>query len=58
MEEERGIGINVDPPVIVFLDTGGFRVAVMGCYDGYSSTFCNGVGAHQSNCNKEISRCH
>ena len=58
MEAEGGIGIHVDPPVAVVLDTVGFRVAVMGWYDGYGSTFCNGVGAHQSNCNKEIRRCH
>ena len=58
VEAEGGIGIHVDPPVTVFLDTVGFRVAVMGWYDGYGSTFCNGIGAHQSNCNKEIRRCH
>ena len=58
MEAEGGIGIHVDPPVTVVLDTVGFRVAVMGCYDGCRSTFCNDVGAHQSNCNKEICRCH
>ena len=58
VEAEGGIRIHVDPPVTIVLDTVGFRVAVMGWYDGYGSTFCNGVGAHQSNCNKEISRCH
>ena len=52
MEAEGGTGIYVDPPVTVVLDTFGFRVAVMGWYDGYGSTFCNGIGAHQSNCNK------
>ena len=44
MEAEGGIGINVDPPVTVVLDTGDFRVAVMGCYAGYVSNFCNGNG--------------
>ena len=58
VESEGGIGINVDPPVTVVLDTFEFIVAVMGWYDGYGSTFCNGIGAHQSNCNKEIRRCH
>ena len=52
VEAERGIGVHVDPPVTVVLDTGDFRVAVMGWYDGCCSTFCNGIGAHQSNCNK------
>ena len=58
LEAEGGIGIHVDPPVTVFLDTVGFRVAVMVWYYGCSSTFCNDVGAHQRNCNKEICRCH
>ena len=58
MEAEGGIGIHVDPPVTLVLDTGDFRVAVMGWYDGYGSTFCNGIGANQRNCNKEICRCH
>ena len=58
VEAEGGIGIHGDPHVTVVLDTVGFRVAVMGWYDGYGITFCNGVGAHQSNCNKEIRRCH
>ena len=58
VEAEGRIGIHVDPPVTVVLDTVGFRVVVMGWYDGYGSPFCNGVGAHQSNCNKEIRRCH
>ena len=52
VEAEGGIEIHVDPTVTVVLDTAGLRVAVMGWYDGYSSTFCNVVGAHQSNCNK------
>ena len=39
VEAEGGIGIHVDPPVTVHLDTFGFRVAVMGWYDGYGSTF-------------------
>ena len=52
VEAEGGIGIHGDPPVTVVLDTDDFRVAVMGCYDGYGSTFCNGVCAHQSNWNK------
>ena len=52
VEAKGGIGIHVDPPVTVCLDTFGFRAAVMGWYDCYSSTFCNGIGAHQSNCNK------
>ena len=58
MEAEGGIGIHVDPTVTVVLDTGDFRVAVMGCYDGYVSKFCNGIGANQRNCNKEIRRFH
>ena len=58
VEAEGGIRNHVDSPVTVVLDTVGFRVAVMGWYDGYGSTFCNGIGAHQSNCNKEIRRCH
>ena len=58
VEAEGGIGIHVDPPITVVLDTGGFIVAVMVEYDGYGSTFCNGIGAHQSNCNKEIFRYH
>ena len=58
VEVEGGIGIHVDPPVTAFFYTVGFRVAVMGWYDGYGSTFCNGIGAHQSNCNKEIRRFH
>ena len=58
VEVEGGTGINGDPPVAVVLDTVRFRVAVMGWYDGYGSTFCNGIGARQSNCNKEIRRCH
>ena len=33
MEAEGGIGIHVDPPVTVVLDTVGFIVAVMGWYD-------------------------
>ena len=49
MEAEGGTGIYVDPPVTVVLDTFGFRVAVMGWYDGYGSKFCNGIGAHQRN---------
>ena len=52
VEAEGGIGVHIDPPVNVVLDTFGFRVSVMGWYDGYGSTFCNGIGAHQSNCNK------
>ena len=56
VEAEGGIGIHVDPRATVALDTFGFRVAVMGWYDGYGSTFCNGIGAHQSNCSKEICR--
>ena len=47
MEAEGVIGIHVDPPVTVVLDTVGFRVAVMGWYDGYVRMFCNGIGAHQ-----------
>ena len=58
VEAEGGISIHVDPPVTVFLDTVRFRVSVVGWYDGYGSTFCNGIGAQQSNCNKEIRRCH
>ena len=58
VKAEGGIGICVDPPINVVLDTVGFRVAVMGWYDGDGSTFYNGIGAHQSNCNKEIRRCH
>ena len=34
VEAEGMTGIHVDPPVTVFLDTFGFRVAVMGWYDG------------------------
>ena len=34
VEAEGGIGIHVDPPVTVVLDTGDFRFAVMGWYDG------------------------
>ena len=52
MDAEGGIGIHVDPPVTLVLDTVGFRVEVMGLYDGYGSIFCNGIGAHQSNCTK------
>ena len=52
VEAEGVIGIHVDPPVTVVLDTVGFRVSVMGWYDGCGSTFCNSIGAHQSNCNK------
>ena len=52
VEAEGGISIWVDPPVTVVLDTGDFRFAVMGWYDGDGSTFCNGIGTHQSNCNK------
>ena len=58
VEAEGGLGVHVDPLVTVVLDTVGFRVSVMGWFDGYVSTFCNGIGAHQSNCNKEICRCH
>ena len=58
LEAEGRIGIHVDPPVTVFLDTARFRVAVMGWYDGCGSTFCNGIGAHQINCIKEICRIH
>ena len=58
VEAEGGIGICVDPPVTVVLDTGDFRVAVMGWYYGYGSTFCKIIDAHQINCNKEICRCH
>ena len=39
MEAEGGVGICVDPPVTVVLDTSDFRFAVMGWYDGYGSTF-------------------
>ena len=52
VEAEGESGIHVDIPVTVGLYTVGFRVAVMGWYDGYGSKFCNGIGAHQSNCNK------
>ena len=45
VEAEGGIGIHVDTPVTVVLYTVGFRVAVMGWYDGYDSTFCNGLVA-------------
>ena len=34
LEAEGGVGICVDPPVTVVLDTVGFRVAVMGWFDG------------------------
>ena len=34
VEAEGGIGIHVDPHVTVVLDTGDFRVAFMGWYDG------------------------
>ena len=34
VEAEGGIGVHIDPPVNVVLDTFGFRVAVMGWYDG------------------------
>ena len=58
VEVEGGIGVHVDPPVALVSDTFGFRVSVVGWYDGYGSKFCNGVGSYQSNCNKEIRRCH
>ena len=47
MEAEGGVGIHVDPPVTVFLDTVGFRVLVIGWYDGYGRKFCKGIGSHQ-----------
>ena len=46
VDTEGGIGIHGYPPVTVVSDTVGFRVAVMGWYDGYGSTFFNGVGAY------------
>ena len=42
---EGGIRSHVDTPVTVVLYTVGFIVAVMGRYDGYDSTFCNGLVA-------------
>ena len=51
---EGGIRSHVDPPVTVVLDTFGFRVAFRGWCDGYVRKFCNGGGAHQRNCNKEL----
>ena len=34
VEAEGRIGIHVDPPVTLFLDTARFIVSVMGWYDG------------------------